>query len=294
MGPPETRILVRPYQPKAVVAEVDKIKGNLQMTQLNYTASLHFGNEKEFVDSFILYYERCSRGQKRLIRYLWHMGRSFVHVFSSQKHMSEEVGFCRTHINRLLKKFKDLGFIGMKRNAYRSSNYFVHDALLKIPLNDPALFTKIRPEVMNIHEPHKQSFPQGKSHNTSHNTSHHSKSTESWGKIRKKDNVGVIFSSDVHRNFVEDEERKFKILEGVPISRSEKQSLMKYSAKAIQRSLDDLLQYSKISSINSWIRRLDSSCQVYTICEQMGIGPNEAWSIYKQGKSKHGSLEGFR
>lgn len=251
------------------------------MSQQQYTASANFGKDKEIVNRFISVYERSTRKQRAILSRLWWFNRNKTSVYPGQSYLAKESGCCREYVNRCLKKWHLAGIVSSRRRAYRTNEYFLHEALQKLNLMDSKLFTKLMPGLMHNPSDNNIQFQERKGHNTDHKEGHHSSSSHSGVSGYRKETVdGRPFSS-----VDKEEERKRKVLQEIFIKPYEKDSLMKYSARAIERSIADLLSYEKLYKVDSWIRFLDSHCQVYTMCEQMNIKPGIAWDMYKQKKA---------
>lgn len=257
------------------------------MTHPQYTASANFGKDKEIVNSFIFWYEGATRKQRSIFKVIWGFARACNYVYPSQKkHIAEKTLCSREYINRMINKMIGWGFLASKRRAYHSNLYFVHEALIKLDINHPKLFSKNHVEFVNICEPCKQPNPQGKGHTMDHKRDHHYFTEELRSNLgNKTENVGVRSSLFVHNSEEELRKRKDAISACYSFAPGDRKSFMRFSSAVLERSATALHDYSRICLVHNWAAAYETQCQVYQLCEQMGIEPKHAWEIYKQRKN---------
>ncbi len=259
------------------------------MTQLKYAISSNFINDKEIVDNFLAWYEMASRKQKRIFCYLQQFSRYHNCVFPGQDRIAEKAGCGREWVNRTLKRLEGWGFLYKKRRPYRSSQYYLHESLLRLDLNNIEIFRKMSIGYQQC-EPLSTQNCLGKSHNSGHQTGHHSSSYNPLKKTTRTENVGVRFSSslDGKGGIFGTEQEKTLILKDYLRQKSDIKKLCMFSLTAIKRSLKDYADYSQVCTVDNLSAFLTAHCKIYRECENTGITPQRAWEMHHAEKKQQG------
>lgn len=260
------------------------------MTQLNYAISINFGNDKELVDNFLAWYEMASRKQKRIFIYLHAFCRHHNCVFPGQERIAEKAGCGREWVNRTLKRLEEWGFLYKKRRPYRSSQYFLVDALLKLDLNNIEIFRKTPIGYEQCEHLSTQNCL-GKSHNRGHQTGHHNRTySEDCKSASLEQNVGVRREQFDHkRGFVFGTDAEKSRLLGQYL-RKEKdiEYFMRFGKTSIELAIRDYKSISRIQSIGNVPAFLTTYCKIYDDSFRLNITYKEAWEMHHQQKKQKG------
>lgn len=210
----------------------------------DYITSHNSTQEISNVQHFKNLYYILSRCEKKIWDYLHWFCNHYKTVQPSHAHIAEKCECSRRTVITVIKKFVNLGWLGVLKRNWETSIYFIAEKFLKLDLKNPKTFSR------------KPAYEENCTVNCTVNCT------------RIKDtpsqivNVGVESSKDSFNK----KPRNIKVhhmLENVPISEEAKHFLSKYSKQVVGNTLEDYVSYAKKRTVWNLAGFLIKRCSEY-------------------------------
>ena len=205
----------------------------------------------EEVENFKNLYGSLSKKQQKIWRYLHWFCRSYRTVKPSHAHIAKQCECSRDTVIQALKKFVNYGWLGMMKKFWRTTTYFISEALLRVNPSDSNSFRRKDPIPLDK----KENPTHGPTLNPTHITNTSSETL----------NVGVQSSKDnlkTQENSQETREISHQ-LKDVPIPEEDKRLLSRFSERVLALSIEDCRSYNKKYRIRNLPALLTHRCKHY-------------------------------
>jgi hypothetical protein len=222
-------------------------------------ASVNIEKQDELVknlrENFLNLFPLLTPKQQKIWRCLHWYSKNYRQVFPSHEKLAKAAGCHRDTVIECLKKFSSMGWIASFKRCYRSSLYFIQEALIALNLDDPRTFRRAAPKKASISasNPTKNPTEIPTKNPTLYNAVAPSELIE-----RKNDGSenGCVQSTEIKKQ--KDLPLEIKQL---PVSDRDKAQLTRYSQQVLNLALEDSRTYKGV--IRNLMGFLHSRCKDY-------------------------------
>ena len=201
------------------------------------------------VESFLDSFQLLTPKQQKIWRYLQTMAQKFRNVFPSHATIAESVGCHRETVIEAIKKFNEWGWLGQIKRFWRSTSYYLHDALIKLNLTDPRTFAK-RQVLESV---------------TGNPTGNPTENPTPTNRTSSTQERNVEGSDNVHRKSDGKKEHVHREIRNLGLSWRDMVLLSKYSLHVIRLAVEDYQTYRLMHHVRNLPAFLMSRCQAYII-----------------------------
>ena len=206
------------------------------------------GNLRE---DFLNIFQLLTPKQQKIWRLLHWYARNYRLVFPSHERLAQNAGCCRDTVIEALKKFASMGWLGSIKRCFRSSLYFVPDALSSIDLDDPRTFRRPAPKKASIPTKNPTTVP------TDNPTLLNVAPSESIERNATKTNENVQATEQKKEQQLPHEVKE------LPVAAKDKALLARYSLHVLRLAIEDWKTYARLYSVRNVAAFLTSRCKAY-------------------------------